>query len=97
MLSSLRALVPKAGMRLESLGSFGSPSSCDVAFPAVQGWSPDHEVAWNWLWETVERLLSKERPPFAQLDDLPQNSARTRSLRNLISHILDFVAFFPAA
>ncbi|CAE7729948.1 unnamed protein product [Symbiodinium sp. CCMP2592] len=23
-------------------------------------WSPDHEVAWNWLWETVERLLSKE-------------------------------------
>ena len=26
----------------------------------AQGWNPDHEVAWNWLWETVERLLSKE-------------------------------------
>mmetsp|Transcript_38322 Transcript_38322/g.88621 ORF Transcript_38322/g.88621 Transcript_38322/m.88621 type:complete len:1254 (+) Transcript_38322:36-3797(+) len=25
-----------------------------------KGWSPDHEVAWNWLWETVERLLKKE-------------------------------------
>ncbi|CAE7525772.1 unnamed protein product [Symbiodinium natans] len=27
---------------------------------APKGWNPDHEVAWNWLWETVERLLSKE-------------------------------------
>ena len=53
MLSSLCALSPKAVLGLLHLPS----NFCK----ALQDWSPDHEVAWNWLWETVERLLSKVR------------------------------------
>jgi len=31
-------------------------------------WSPDHEVAWSWLWQNVERLLSAHADTLSELE-----------------------------
>ncbi|CAJ1337787.1 unnamed protein product [Effrenium voratum] len=41
-------------------------------------WGPDYETAWNWLWRTIERLLSKE---------LKKPKARERLLSRFLGSI----------